>query len=100
LNLAFAIPNGSHRHIAVGRKLKREGVRAGVPDAFIPAHRVIDGKQWYGVFIEMKRQKTGRLSATQKEFIEGIEKLGYKCIVGFGWQDAWLQLHDFLDGNE
>jgi hypothetical protein len=30
--LWFAVPNGEYRHIRVGAKLKRQGVRAGAPD--------------------------------------------------------------------
>ena len=35
LSLLFAIPNGGHRHIGTARKLKAEGVKAGVPDCFL-----------------------------------------------------------------
>jgi hypothetical protein len=101
LKLAFAIPNGSLRHKQVGRKLKREGVRAGVPDIFIPAAREINGKWFYGCFIEMKScNPKSRLSPVQKEMIENLQNYGYRCIVGRGWVDAWLQLRDFLDGSE
>lgn len=75
----LAIPNGSHRHKAVAAKLKQEGVKRGVPDLFIP--------EWM-LWVEMKRQKGGRLSTEQKEWIEYLSSVGYTCIVGYGWEDA------------
>ena len=48
----FAIPNGGARSITTAAKLKVEGVSAGVPDLCIPA---------WGMWIEMKRQKGGRV---------------------------------------
>ena len=39
LRLLFAVPNGGHRHRAVAARLKDEGVKAGVPDLFLPVPR-------------------------------------------------------------
>jgi hypothetical protein len=41
LELMFAIPNGGQRHVVVARKLKDEGVKAGVPDIFLPAQATV-----------------------------------------------------------
>ena len=43
-----AIPNGGHRHIAVAARMKREGVRAGFPDLFVPIAR----EEWHGLFVD------------------------------------------------
>ena len=51
--LIFAIPNGDHRAITTAKRLKAEGVTAGIPDLFIP--------QW-DLWVEMKRREGGRLS--------------------------------------
>lgn len=48
--LIFAIPNGGKRSKATAGKLKAEGVRAGVPDLFLPIAR----GRWHGLFIELK----------------------------------------------
>ena len=66
--LNFAIPNGGQRHIAVARKLKAEGVKAGIPDIAL-----IHKGKYYG--IEVKTSK-GRLSDSQKQMIERIEDNG------------------------
>jgi hypothetical protein len=83
----LAIPNGGARNINVARQLKCEGVSAGVPDLFIPA--------WH-LWSEMKRIKGGRLSPEQKDWIEYLESVGYRVIVGFGALDAQEQI---IKGN-
>ena len=75
----FAIPNGGLRHKGVAQKLKAEGLKKGVPDLFIPA--------WL-LWVEMKREKGGRLSPEQKDWIEYLESVGHTAIVGNGWKDA------------
>ena len=75
----FAIPNGGHRHKAAAMKLKVEGVSAGVPDLYIPA---------WDLWVEMKREKGGRLSDPQKDWIEYLEEIGSTVIVGNGFEDA------------
>ncbi len=90
------IPNGelrdSNRQRAMirGLKLKRMGVKKGVWDGFMP-----------GIFtwLEMKRQKGGRLSPEQKSFRERREGEGYKCIVANGWLHGKEQLEEFLNGD-
>lgn len=77
----FAIPNGGQRSIATARKLKAEGVRAGVWDLFLAipttSGRIVSlGNGWAelegrkaGLFIEMKAGKNG-LTDSQKAFQE------------------------------
>lgn len=81
------VPNGGHRAMSVARKLKAEGVKAGVPDLFIPVWRI---------WIEMKRAKGGRLLADQKDWIEYLQGVGYTVIVAHGARDASLKLLDVL----
>ena len=75
----MAIPNGGLRHKTVAQKLKAEGLKKGVPDLFVPA--------WL-LWVEMKREKGGRLSAEQKDWIAYLESIGHTVIVGKGWKDA------------
>lgn len=83
----FAIPNGGKRNITTAKNLKLEGVMPGVPDLFIPA---------WSMWIEMKRQKGGRLSAEQEEMINYLESIGHRVIVGYGAMDASEKLLSFL----
>jgi hypothetical protein len=102
VGLLFAIPNGGQRHPAVGRKMKAEGVKRGVPDIFLPVpswgRYTNEGKvDWYhGLFIEMKRRKRGSLSKYQKEWIEKLREQGYRVEVCKGWEEAIEVLKDYL----
>lgn len=85
--LIFAIPNGEKRAISVAKRLKAEGVVAGIPDLYVP--------QW-NLWIEMKRQKGGRLSLEQKAMIEYLKEIGHTVIVGKGAADASRQVLEFV----
>lgn len=85
--LIFAVPNGEKRSISVAKRLKAEGVIAGIPDLYVP--------QW-NLWIEMKRQKGGRLSPEQKAMIEYLKSIGHTVIVGKGAADASSQVLRFL----
>ena len=76
LELMFAIPNGGKRHVSVARKLKAEGVKAGVPDILLPVPRGI----YHGLFIEMKSPK-GKTVETQDLWLDRLAKQGYKVAV-------------------
>lgn len=90
--LLFAIPNGGQRNILVARKLKAEGVRAGVPDLFLayPNHRHC------GLFIEMKKESNGRASDSQKGFLKLLNETGYLAVVCKGWQAASEVIEKYL----
>lgn len=77
--LIFAVPNGEKRAISVAKRLKAEGVVAGVPDLFVPEWRL---------WVEMKRVKGGRLSLEQKAMIGYLESIGQTVIVGKGAKHA------------
>jgi len=75
----FAIPNGGIRHKVTAQQLKAEGVASGVPDLYIPV--------WH-LWIEMKRQKGGRLSPEQKDWKAYLEACGDTVFVCKGWEAA------------
>ena len=78
----MAIPNGGARSPATAGRLKAEGVSPGVPDLFIPA---------WGLWVEMKRAKGGKVSPEQKEWHQYLASCGYRVIVGLGQADAIKQ---------
>ena len=88
--LIFAIPNGGKRNLSTARNLKMEGVVPGVPDLYIPA---------WGIWVEMKRQKGGRLSPDQEEMINYLESIGHDVIVGYGAADTSEKLLSLLGGR-
>ena len=76
-HLLIAIPNGGQRDVRVARKLKAEGVVAGVPDLFLAVAR----GQSHGLWIEMKNGKAGRVSEHQHYMLDALERQGYKGVV-------------------
>ena len=92
LKIAFAIPNGGHRDIRVARKLKAEGVLAGVPDVFI----AIPNSKSHGLFIEFKI-KPNKQTQSQINFMKQIVALGYDYYVCYNeWADAKEYLENYL----
>ena len=76
-HLLIAIPNGGQRDVRVARKLKAEGVVAGVPDLFLAVAR----GQSHGLWIEMKNGKAGRVSEHQHYMLDALARQGYKGMV-------------------
>lgn len=95
LRYLMHIPNGEERHPAVAAKLKRMGVKPGVPDLFLPVAR----GGWHGLFIEMKR-KGGRVRPEQTAWIEALEKQMYRAIVCYGCDEACNELYKYLTETE
>lgn len=93
LRLLFHIPNGGERRKTEAVRFKAEGVKPGVPDLFLPVAR----GPWHGLFIEMKRQKGGRVSDAQKRWINSLLRQGYLAEVCFGWKEAADLIENYLD---
>ena len=90
--VVFAIPNGGFRNSKEAARLKAEGVLAGVPDLMVAVAR--NGRN--GLFIEMKREKGGRVSPAQRAVIEDLEGAGYSVAIGRGVDDAWLAFLEYM----
>jgi VRR-NUC domain len=88
----FAIPNGSHKSPATAAKFKREGLRPGVPDLFLPVAR----RGFHGLFIEMKRTKGSVISDDQGKWIVQLGLDGYSCWVCRGADEAISVIQDYL----
>lgn len=91
LDLIYAIPNGGSRNQIEARNLKLTGVKAGVPDLFLPVAK----KGYHGLFIEMKRQKGGRLSDYQKWWLEKLTEQGYATAVCKGLDEAIKTVEEY-----
>jgi hypothetical protein len=88
----FHIPNGGSRNIIEATKLKRMGVKAGVPDLQL----IVAKNGYHGLWIELKAEN-GRLQQSQKIMIERLESQDYKCVVCFGFDEAKAALLDYLE---
>lgn len=91
----FAIPNGGSRDRREAARLTAQGVKKGVPDLFIPRAA---GK-FHGLFIEMKREKGGRLSPDQAEWIALLRREGYAAYACAGFDNARAVIDRYLAGR-
>ena len=95
LELLHHIPNGGKRNAREAEHLKQQGVKAGVPDLFLPVAR---GK-WHGLYIEMK---AGDNKPTQKQewWMKKLTEQGYVCMVCYGYKQAMEVLVKYLTGGK
>ena len=92
LALLYHTPNGGYRNVSEAVRFKRIGVKPGVPDLFLPVAR----GGWHGLFIEMKRQKGGRLSDDQKAWIDALTDQHYLAVRADGAEQACEILYKYL----
>lgn len=92
LNNIFHCPNESKRSIRYGAELKRMGMSAGFPDIGL----LVTNKQYAGLFIELKADKTKRLSKEQKEWLEKLNRFGYKAVRCNGADEAIEVIKNYL----
>jgi hypothetical protein len=98
LAAAFAIPNaggysgGFRSNVARVQRMKREGVRSGVPDVFVPVPR----GGFHGLFLELKRQKGGSITPEQKAWHAVLIRHGYQVAVCKGFEAAKQAVESYL----
>lgn len=92
LQLLFHIPNGGYRNKSEAINLKRQGVKAGVPDLFLPVAR----NKYHGLFIELKAQEN-KATQKQNDWIAHLRTQSYAAEVCHGWRSAVECLCRYLD---
>ena len=92
LNLLFAIPNGGSRHRLEAINLKRQGLKPGVPDIFLP----YANKKYHGLFIELKYGKN-KASEKQKAWINELNNQGYCAKVCVGFEEAKNTILEYIN---
>lgn len=91
VDLLYHIPNGGSRHPKEGANLKRQGVRAGVPDLCLPVAR----QGFHGLYIELKYGKN-KPTAEQNGWMYALRRQGYAAEVCYGWQEAMELITKYL----
>lgn len=91
--LLYAVPNGGVRHIGTAKKLKKEGVRSGVPDLCLACPM----DEYHGLYIELKRIKGSCTSKEQKAFHVELLSRGYACHVCRGFDAAKVVIEKYLN---
>lgn len=92
LDLMYHIPNGGSRNKIEAAHLKRQGVKSGVPDIFLPVAR----GSWHGLYIELKAGKN-KPTGNQKEWILRLREQGYAAEVAVGWIQAKELIEAYLN---
>lgn len=92
LALMFHVPNEAKRSYALGREMKAQGMKAGVPDLFLPVAR----GEYHGLFIELKRVRDYKLSDVQRKWLGDLTRQGYKAVMCRGWGEASRTIVDYL----
>ena len=71
------------------------GVKPGVPDLYLPIKR----GEYYGLFVELKRQKGGVVSPYQRYWLQKLRAEGYAAEVCRGCNDAQGIILSYLTGK-
>ena len=97
--------NGVRLNIGQAVKAKKQGMKKGFPDLFLPVPR---GK-YHGLFIELKikpyRNHKGKMvypkvSKEQKWWLEGLEYHGYHAAICYGFDAAVEEILSYLGLDE
>lgn len=92
LKLLYHIPNGGKRDKVTAINLKRQGVKAGVPDICLPVAR----GGYFGLYIELK-VGSNKPTKLQNEWLCNLNKQGYLATVCYSWQQAAEILMAYLE---
>lgn len=86
------IPNGGKRNVREAARMKGEGVRKGWPDYLLAMAR----QGYHGLYIELKRQRGGSVSADQRDVHKMLRAEGYRVEVCKGFDAARAVVRDYL----
>lgn len=92
LCLLHHVPNGGRRDKKEAASLKRQGLKAGVPDIVLPVGR----GGFLGLYIELK---VGKNKPTEKqlEWIGKLQEENYFVKVCYGWREATEVITSYLE---
>jgi VRR-NUC domain len=71
---------------------KRMGVSKGFPDVEVPLPR----NGFHGFYVEMKREKGGKVSPEQEEWLNYLRNEGYFAEVAYGCQHAQNMFLEYI----
>ena len=91
--LWFHCPNGGTRNKREAVTLKRQGVKAGVPDCLILTPK---GK-YRGMAIELKVGKN-KPTDYQKTWLKDLQKAGFLCVVSYSVEEVEYIIEQYKKG--
>lgn len=95
LRLMYAVPNGGSRNRIEAANLKRQGLRAGVPDICL----AYPSGKYHALYIELKVGKN-KPSDKQKEWIKNLNAVGNKAVVCYGAEEARVAIMRYIRMEE
>lgn len=109
LRLLYAVPNGaffggeaktlnSGRKVSMGiiraQKLRKEGLKSGVPDLVLPIAR----GGFHGLYLELKNGDKSPLRPEQVEWLDALNAEGHKAVVARSFETAVDLLRWYVAG--
>lgn len=91
--LLFSVPNGGNRNIIEAKRLKSEGVVAGVSDLIL----LINNGTYNSLCIEMKNGRKGAQSDNQKIWQEKVEKYANKYIICRTFDEFKFEIKSYIE---
>lgn len=95
LELLIGSLNGVRLSIGAAVKAAKAGLKRGYPDLTL----LVPKGQFYGLLIELKRQKSGFVSAEQRDWIMRLNLNGYRAVVCRGADSAINEIKSYLRGD-
>lgn len=91
--------NGVRLTIGQAVKAKKTGMKKGFPDMFFPLSMGQKTGYYYGLFIELKREKGGHASPEQKNWLKQLNSQGYYTCICKGKEAAIKVITQYLEGG-
>ena len=85
------VPNGGKRDKATAVALKRQGVKAGVPDIVLPVPK----GEYHGLYIELKAG-SNKATDNQKKWLKFLRQQGHYTAICYSWQLAAELIERYL----
>lgn len=97
LELLYAVPNAAKRTMATAGRMKAEGLKAGVPDVWLPVPRVLGSVQvqYHGLVIEMKVGKNKPTQA-QERWLSRLRDQRYMTAICYSFEAARDVIMEYL----
>ena len=92
LQLLYHIPNEGKRSPASGGRLKRMGLKRGVPDICLPVSR----GGYHGLYIELKCEHSGKATEEQLQWLKALDEQGYAAALCHGWWNASRVIEKYI----
>lgn len=93
LSLLHHIPNEGKRSKSTGVKMKREGMKSGIPDIHLP----VASGEYHSLYIELKRRKGSTITQSQSTWIQLLGKYGNAAYICYGWEEAAKVIEEYLE---